>query len=160
MIAMNLIALTIQPRVMAGVLLFFCIFFLVALPWIATGQTKIPVAQVQTAGAAGRAFVVNADGQGMFAVLGDGIVLESSGSTAVLRAVLPTEKQLAFVATPAQSGTSLVLPSVPSRPSSIKLHRNGVLQTLGIDYSISVDRITLVPEQATQPGDVINIAWY
>ncbi|MBK9170211.1 MAG: hypothetical protein IPM24_22505 [Bryobacterales bacterium] len=43
----------------------------------------------------------------------------------------------------------------PEPPESVRLFRNGLLQTAGVDYSVSGSAITFLPGAAPQPGDVL-----
>jgi hypothetical protein len=53
------------------------------------------------------------------------------------------------------SNTSFTLSQAPNPVASLSLYRNGVLQTLIVDYTLSGTAIVFVPASTPQPGDVL-----
>ena len=61
----------------------------------------------------------------------------------------------------AVNGTNLsfTVSAVPAPPSSLALHRNGVLQKAGLDYSISGNTIQIMAASAPQAGDMLQASY-
>lgn len=124
----------------------------------AAAQTKIQPGSINSNGLLGKVMVIDATGHVVYADLGSGLTLDTSGARPVLKAAAPALNRLILTAT-AATGATLNLSPVPTDPTSVLLHRNGVLLSVGIDYSITGGVVSLVPEQALQTGDIVNVAW-
>jgi hypothetical protein len=57
------------------------------------------------------------------------------------------------------SNTSFTLSAIPDPASSLAIHRNGVLQKTGQDYTLSGSTVQFVSAAAPQPGDTLLAAY-
>lgn len=57
------------------------------------------------------------------------------------------------------ANASFTLSAVPAPPSSLALHRNGVLQKAGVDYAISGNTIQFMAASAPQTGDLLQASY-
>jgi hypothetical protein len=55
--------------------------------------------------------------------------------------------------------TVFTLSSTPSPPSSLTLFRNGILQRVGVDYTLSGDSITFTSVSIPGPGDILQVSY-
>ena len=53
------------------------------------------------------------------------------------------------------ANVAFTIASIPSPASSLHLFRNGLLQKVGFDYSLSSSTITFVSAATPQPGDTV-----
>lgn len=96
-----------------------------------------------------------------------GFKFDTSGASPVLRLILPTPPTFVYGEVPSGNidGTNAVftLASAPNPAAGLRLYRNGIQQTEGIDYTLSGATITF------QPGSIPGIgqqgpdglqAWY
>lgn len=57
------------------------------------------------------------------------------------------------------SNATFTLSGIPLPASSLMVYRNGLLQKTGVDYTVSLDRITFVPGAIPQPGDLLQASF-
>lgn len=60
---------------------------------------------------------------------------------------------------PAPAGATCTLAHPPNPAGSLMLFENGLLQTAGVDYTLSGSTITFIAASVPNPGDAL-IAWY
>ncbi len=119
-----------------------------------SAKTTIPVKNLRgLSSASGSVVAVTPAGQVVVARLGEGIVLDTSGTVPVLRVVAPATPQIVFVdgerPVPGGEGNRIFsLASAPNPVSSLMVYLNGILLTAGVDYTVSGSTVTLVEHYA------------
>lgn len=108
---------------------------------------------------AGRVLVVLPSGAIALATL-DGVALDTSGPTPVLRAVMPIIRVRSLRWKPSGMEGAWTLPERPAA-GTLQLYRNGLLLTEGDDYTIDTagTRITMLAGLEARAGDIVR-AWY
>jgi hypothetical protein len=134
------------------------LLIIMALAAIAYAQTAVSPGQLRgTVSATGQALVTMPTGGSAWALIGDGVVLDTSGTRPVLR-VIPTSSvrlmrvKAVATATPAQTYSV----SGVSDSSQVMVFRNGVLQADGEDYDAKGGTVTF-RGSAVQQGDIIQL---
>jgi hypothetical protein len=133
-------------------------FLLLLLGVVASAETKPSIANIKTAAGEPRVWVALPSGRMAEAKLDGSIVLDTSGTTPVLRVTIPTVSIPTIV--PAQKQTTTVTAvaqAVFQAAFAIdECFWNGLLMSEGDDYSLSVDRKTLTfLAGAPAVGDVV-----
>lgn len=57
------------------------------------------------------------------------------------------------------ANTTFTLSGVPLPASSLMVYRNGLLQKVGVDFTLSLDRITFLPGAVPQVGDLVQASY-
>jgi len=134
------------------------LFIIMALAAIGYAQTAVSPGQLRgTVSATGQALVTMPTGGSAWALIGDGVVLDTSGPRPVLR-VIPTSSvrlmrvKAVATATPAQTYSV----SGVSDSSQVMVFRNGLLQASGEDYDATGGTVTF-RGSAVQQGDIIQL---
>jgi hypothetical protein len=134
------------------------LFIIMALAAIGYAQTAVSPGQLRgTVSATGQALVTMPTGGSAWALIGDGVVLDTSGTRPVLR-VIPTSSvrlmrfKAVATATPAQTYSV----SGVSDSSQVMVFRNGLLQASGEDYDATGGTVTF-RGSAVQQGDIIQL---
>ncbi len=139
--------------------------FLAGVAWMialakafSSAQTKTQPNQISAKGLTVQVLVVNQKGDVTFADIDSSLTLDVSGPKPVLKATAAAVETVDVQVL--TTATSVInLSKVPTDPRTIRCHRNGVLLSPGVDYSVTGGAITFVPAQTPQPDDVMNTSY-
>lgn len=57
------------------------------------------------------------------------------------------------------ANATFTLQNTPLPASSLQVFRNGILQKIGVDYSLSAKTLTFLPASIPYPGDILQVAY-
>lgn len=122
-------------------------------------STKPGTGQLKSERGTPAVLIVLPSGAVTLAVLGPGVSLDTTGPRPVIRATAPVPvSKFGVVLTPASPGSGLqltwTLPEAPN-PTTLRVHRNGVRMTAGVDYTLSGAQITFTADQGAYGDDLI-----
>ena len=122
-------------------------------------QTRVPPDQIRPQPNTG--VFVNVTGRGVVLATVDPatLVLDTTGTTPVLRALPQTatinEKHVSIK--PAAGVTAVTIPDAGYVPASLNVYVNGILQSMTDDYSVAGTGITLT--RASLTGDIVQLTY-
>lgn len=122
-------------------------------------QTRVPPDQIRPQLNTG--VFVNVSGKGVVLATVDPatLVLDTTGATPVLRALVQTpsinEKHISIV--PAAGATAVTIPDATYIPASLNVYVNGLLQSLTNDYTVAGTTVTLI--RASTTGDIVQLTY-
>ena len=125
-------------------------------------QTRVPPSQIKPQPNTGVYVSVTSKGMVLATVDPATIVLDTTGTTPVLRAIVPVlsppainEKHVSIL--PAAGVTAVTIPDNTYIPASLGVYVNGLLQSVTNDYSLVGTTVTLI--RPSETGDTVQLTY-